>query len=281
MSNTSVIGRWKAVFRLRCCVPRMSSMVRSALTWLYRRADDGALLHVGADDVGRGAVRVDVVGAVLAVVLGDDDQRVGGVAALRHGLDQAADREIVVGLLRLGRVHARQRRAEVAHVVVAHAHHRQAGQVALGRELVELALPLVVAPEIRDSSGRSRGSRRRSATPSDGSSGATCTMPARERVAHRRGDRADAADVVHEEAVVAHASRRPAARRRRCSRPARRRARRRRRGCPCRSAGWRCRRAGPPWPSSSSWSRPARPTASRSATVARFTGTLRFAPSDS
>src|SRR6266436_2492161 len=34
MSNTSVIGGWKAVFRFMCSVPRMSSMVRSALTWL-------------------------------------------------------------------------------------------------------------------------------------------------------------------------------------------------------------------------------------------------------
>ena len=35
ISNTSVIGRWYAVFRFMCGVPRMSSMVRSTLTWLW------------------------------------------------------------------------------------------------------------------------------------------------------------------------------------------------------------------------------------------------------
>ena len=34
VSNTSVMGRWNAVFRLMCCVPRTSSMVRRTLTWL-------------------------------------------------------------------------------------------------------------------------------------------------------------------------------------------------------------------------------------------------------
>src|SRR5450432_1037565 len=43
-----------------------------------------------------GAMRVDMVGAVLAIVLGHDDQRVGGVATVRHGLDQATDRHSLV-----------------------------------------------------------------------------------------------------------------------------------------------------------------------------------------
>ena len=34
-SNTSPIAGWRAVFRFRCSVPRISSMVRNTLTWLY------------------------------------------------------------------------------------------------------------------------------------------------------------------------------------------------------------------------------------------------------
>ena len=56
--------------------------------------------------------------------------------------------EIVVALLRFRRVDATQRRAEVAHVVMADTHQRKAGQIAVGDELIELALPFVITPQI-------------------------------------------------------------------------------------------------------------------------------------
>ena len=90
-----------------------------------------------------------MVGTVLHVVFRDDDQRVGGVAAVRHGLDHPAQRQVAVGLLRFRRVEAAERAAETAHVVVADANQRQAGQIAIGDELIELALPFVVAPQVR------------------------------------------------------------------------------------------------------------------------------------
>ena len=83
------------------------------------RADDRALFDVRADHERGAAVRVDVVGAVLHVVFSDDDQRVGGVTAVRHRFDEAAQREIAIGLLRFRRVDAAQRAAETAHVIVA------------------------------------------------------------------------------------------------------------------------------------------------------------------
>ena len=169
------------------------------------RADDRALLHVRSDDVGRAAMRIDVVRTVLHVVFGDDDQRVGGVAAVRDRLDQPAQREVAVGLLRFRRVHAAERGAETAHVVVADANQRQARQVAVGDELVELPLPLVVAPQVRivlvvaaEVDVGQRRQRRVERRDLDDAGG--------ERIGHRRGLRADAADVVHQEAVVADGS---------------------------------------------------------------------------
>ena len=60
-------------------------------------AVDDAVLGVGADDLDRGAVAVDVVEAGLGVVLDDEDRRVLPVLAVRDRVDDLADREVVVG----------------------------------------------------------------------------------------------------------------------------------------------------------------------------------------
>ena len=94
-------------------------------------------------------MRVDVVRAVLRVVLEHEDQRVVRVAAVRDLLDEQADRVVVVRLLRLGRVHAVDRRVEAAHVVVREAApSRASAALPLGDVAVELALPLLEAPEV-------------------------------------------------------------------------------------------------------------------------------------
>ena len=110
--------------------------------------DLSALLHVGAGEEDRPAMRVHVVRAILHVVFDRDDQRVVGERAVRHRLDHQAEREVALSLLRFRRVEAAERGAEAAHVVVADAHEREVGQGPLGDELIELALPLVVAPQV-------------------------------------------------------------------------------------------------------------------------------------
>jgi hypothetical protein len=84
-------------------------------------ADHRALLHVRSDDEGRPAMGIHVVGAILNVVFDDDEQCVVSVAAVRHRLDHQAQRQVAVSLLRFRRVHAAERAAETAHMVVADA----------------------------------------------------------------------------------------------------------------------------------------------------------------
>jgi 7,8-dihydropterin-6-yl-methyl-4-(beta-D-ribofuranosyl)aminobenzene 5'-phosphate synthase len=60
-------------------------------------ADYLAVLGPGADDLDRGAVAVDVVGAVLAVVLEDEDGGVLPVLAVRDRVDDLTRGEVVVG----------------------------------------------------------------------------------------------------------------------------------------------------------------------------------------
>lgn len=55
------------------------------------------MLGVGADDERLGAVRVDVVGAGLGVVLDHEDRGGGPVRAGGHGLHEPAHRQVVVG----------------------------------------------------------------------------------------------------------------------------------------------------------------------------------------
>src|SRR5262245_35370136 len=93
-------------------------------------------------------------------------------------------------------------------MVVTETHQRQAGKVAFGNELVELALPLVVAPQIwivlvvAAEIYVGRGSERRVERGDLHDARA-------EWIGHRRFLRADAADVVHEEAIVPYRSASP------------------------------------------------------------------------
>ena len=112
-------------------------------------ADQRGLLDVGADHERRAAVRVDVVGAVLGVVLDDEDQGVVGIRALGDRLDQASDGVIVVSDLNLRCVDSVDGGAEVAGVVVHQTHQAEVGQIAAADVAVELALPLLLAVEVR------------------------------------------------------------------------------------------------------------------------------------
>jgi len=83
--------------------------------------NDGALLNVRPDDIRGGSMRIDVVRSVLTVIFRDDNHGIGRIRTVRDSLNQPADREIIIGLLRFRRVHARKRRAETSGVVVAEA----------------------------------------------------------------------------------------------------------------------------------------------------------------
>src|SRR5262249_14970987 len=77
------------------------------------------------------------------------DHRVVGIRAVGDSLNQQAHRIIVIGLLNFRGVHTAKRGREAAGVIVAESDHFQRRQVAVGDELVELAFPFVVAPQIR------------------------------------------------------------------------------------------------------------------------------------
>jgi len=53
--------------------------------------------RIPADDKGNRAVGVDVVATVLRVVFEDEDGGVVPVGAVRNGIDDAAERQVVVG----------------------------------------------------------------------------------------------------------------------------------------------------------------------------------------
>src|SRR5262245_61946268 len=112
-------------------------------------ADHRALLHVRSDDVRRGAMRIHMIGAILAIIFGDDDQCIRSISARRNGLYEATDCEVVIRLLRFWSVDVTERRTKTAHMVMAHTYERKARQVSVGNELIELALPFVVAPQVR------------------------------------------------------------------------------------------------------------------------------------
>ncbi len=60
------------------------------------------LKDVGADDVARAAVAVDVVNAVLCVIFFDEDRRRRPHRAVADGVNVAAERQVVIGLHRHG-----------------------------------------------------------------------------------------------------------------------------------------------------------------------------------
>ena len=91
-----------------------------------------------------------MVRSVLRVVFDNDDQRVLGVGALSDSLHQKADSVVVISLLDFRSIDATQRRAKASGVIVAQtADHLERRQIAVGHELLELAVPLVEAPYIR------------------------------------------------------------------------------------------------------------------------------------
>jgi hypothetical protein len=112
-------------------------------------ADHRLLPHIGADDIGRGAMGIDVIRAILAIVFDDEDQGVIRIGAVCHRLDHFADGRVIVGLQSLRCIHSAMGRAEAAHVVVGDSHDRQAGQLAVLDVQVEFPFPLVVAPKVR------------------------------------------------------------------------------------------------------------------------------------
>ena len=95
------------------------------------------------------AVRIDVVGAVLHVVLGDDDQRVGRVAAFATACDQPADRQVASACCVSGVFTPPSAVPKLPMWSWLKRTSDRLGQIALGDELIELALPFVVAPQIR------------------------------------------------------------------------------------------------------------------------------------
>src|SRR5215467_1832255 len=90
-----------------------------------------------------------MVRTILAIVFDNEDQRVERVPTVRQCLDQLANGEVVVRLLRFRCVNARKSGIEVAHMIMAHTEKGQAGKVAASNVLVELPLPLVIAPQVR------------------------------------------------------------------------------------------------------------------------------------
>jgi hypothetical protein len=64
-------------------------------------------------------MRIDVVRSVLRIILDNDDQGVLCVAAVSHGLNQQADRVVIIRLLEFRGVDAPQGRTETARVIVA------------------------------------------------------------------------------------------------------------------------------------------------------------------
>src|SRR5215469_9145102 len=81
-------------------------------------AYDRMLLHIGTNEVGRGTMRIHVVGSILGVIFDDDDQGVFRIWAVRHSLNQQADSVIVVRLLQFRSIDSSQRLREIPGVIV-------------------------------------------------------------------------------------------------------------------------------------------------------------------
>ena len=109
-------------------------------------AVDGAALRVGRNDEGRRAVAVDVVGAVLGVVLDNEDRHFVPEFALAEGFDDEAEGVVVVG-------HIRQRGdlagGESAGVIVTEANHGEVGELAFGFHTSEVGKEYFRAIDVR------------------------------------------------------------------------------------------------------------------------------------
>src|SRR5208283_1758030 len=98
---------------------------------------------VGANDIARATVTVDVVDAGLRVVFGDEDRRRGPNRAVADGVDKAAKSQIFVVL------HGcRVRRA--ASVDGADPHHLQLGNRTCGDVALEVLIPDIEAELVGD-----------------------------------------------------------------------------------------------------------------------------------
>src|ERR1017187_1949968 len=110
--------------------------------------DNRTLLDVGANDEGKTAVAADVVGAILRIVFNHEDERVVGVGAVGDLVDRQSYRVVVVGNLKLRRVHTETRAAEAAEMVMIVSQESQIGHETGLDLLVEFPRPFRVAEEI-------------------------------------------------------------------------------------------------------------------------------------
>ena len=101
------------------------------------------LLDVGADDIARAAVTVDVVDAVLRVVFLDEDRRRRPDRAVADGVDKAAKGQVVIGLHGL-------RRWRAASVVGADPHELQLGHRTVLDVVLEILIPDIEAELVGD-----------------------------------------------------------------------------------------------------------------------------------
>ena len=101
------------------------------------------LFDVGADDIARAAVTVDVVDAGLRIVFLDEDRRGGPDGAVADGVDKAANGQVVVGLHDLSR-----RRA--ASVVGTDPHELQLGHPIVLDVVLEVLIPDIEAELVGD-----------------------------------------------------------------------------------------------------------------------------------
>ena len=76
------------------------------------------MLDAGADQIGKAAVGIDMVGTILGIILDDDDQRVLARGRVGDDLGDAADRIVIVGDLAVGGVDPIDRLGKIAEMIV-------------------------------------------------------------------------------------------------------------------------------------------------------------------
>ena len=59
-------------------------------------AVDCVPFHVRPDDIASGAMAVDVIDSVLGIIFGDEDNAIVPIGAIADGLNDPADREVVI-----------------------------------------------------------------------------------------------------------------------------------------------------------------------------------------
>src|SRR5439155_20590363 len=112
------------------------------------RGHDRAASHISSRDKRNRALRVHVVGAILGVVFGDENDRVVLVAAPRHLLRDKANSVVVVSDFGFDRVDAAKPLGKRAEMVVRQAKEGQRWQISAALEFVEFAGPPLIEKEI-------------------------------------------------------------------------------------------------------------------------------------